>query len=149
MFRSPLRRAVPLAAGLALTIGLAACGGTSKDDASTQPSSTGGAAAASADPNAPYQEGLDITFIPKQLNNAYFDSMTSGGKEAMSELKGEFKLVGPNESNASSQVSYINTLIQQKPAAIANAANDANAVCPALKQARQAGIKVVKFDSDS
>jgi rhamnose transport system substrate-binding protein len=147
MFRSPIRRAVPLAAGLALTVGLAACGGTSRDDASSEPSSTG--AAASADPNAPFKEGLDITFIPKQLNNAYFDSMTSGGKEAMSELKGEFKLVGPNESNASSQVSYINTLIQQKPAAIAIAANDANAVCPALNQARAAGIKVVTFDSDA
>jgi rhamnose transport system substrate-binding protein len=75
--------------------------------------------------------------------------MTSGGEAAMSELKGEFKLVGPNESNASSQVSYINTLIQQKPAAIAIAANDANAVCPALNQARAAGIKVVTFDSDA
>jgi rhamnose transport system substrate-binding protein len=148
MFRSPFRRAVPIAAGLALTVGLAACGGTSRDDESSQPSNTGGTAA-SADPGAPYQEGLNITFIPKQLNNAYFDVMTSGGKEAMSELKGEFKIVGPNESNASSQVSYINTLIQQKPAAIAIAANDAEAVCPALNQARAAGIKVVTFDSDA
>jgi rhamnose transport system substrate-binding protein len=147
MFPS-LRRAVPLAAALALSLGLAACGGTTKDDTSSQPQNTG-SAAASADPNAPFKEGLDITFVPKQLNNAYFDSMTSGGKEAMSELKGEFKLVGPNESNASSQVSYINTLIQQKPAAIAIAANDANAVCPALNQARAAGIKVVTFDSDA
>jgi len=148
MFPSPLRRVVPVVAGLALTVSLAACGGTTKDDTSSEPTSTGGASA-SADPNAPFKEGLDITFVPKQLNNAYFDSMTSGGKEAMSELKGEFKLVGPNESNASSQVSYINTLIQQKPAAIAIAANDANAVCPALNQARQAGIKVVTFDSDA
>jgi rhamnose transport system substrate-binding protein len=37
----------------------------------------------------------------------------------------------------------------QAPAAIAIAANDANAVCPALNQARQAGIKVVTFDSDA
>ena len=57
--------------------------------------------------------GLKIAFLPKQLNNPYSDVETGGGKVAVGELKGDYKLVGPNDASASSQVSYINTLIQQ------------------------------------
>lgn len=46
-------------------------------------------------------------------------------------------------------MSYINTLIQQNQNVIAIAANDPNAVCPSLNQARDAGVKVVTFDSDA
>jgi rhamnose transport system substrate-binding protein len=46
-------------------------------------------------------------------------------------------------------VSYINTLIQQQQDVIAVAANDPNAVCPSLNQARKQGVKVVSFDSDA
>jgi len=46
-------------------------------------------------------------------------------------------------------VSYINTLIQQQQNVIVIAANDPNAVCPSLNQARAAKIKVVTFDSDA
>jgi rhamnose ABC transporter rhamnose-binding protein len=51
--------------------------------------------------------------------------------------------------SASSQVSYINTLIQQQQDAILIAANDANAVCGPLNQARAKGIKVVAYDLDT
>jgi rhamnose transport system substrate-binding protein len=139
-----------LAAGAAslLILGTAACGGTTKDSAGTD---SGGAAqtGASADPNAPLKEGLKIAYLPKQLNNPYSDVEVGGGKVAVGELKGEYKLVGPNDASASSQVSYINTLIQQQQDVIVVAANDPNAVCPSLNQARQAGIKVIAFDSDA
>ena len=128
--------------------GLAACGGgTTKDSAST--SGGGAPAAASADPNAPLKDGLKIAFLPKQLNNPYSDVEVGGGKVAVGELKGEYKLVGPNDASASSQVSYINTLIQQQQNVIVVAANDPNAVCPSLNQARAAKIKVISFDSDA
>lgn len=135
------------AAASALVLGSAACSGTTKNNSSD----TGGAAPASAtaDPNAKLKEGLKIAYLPKQLNNPYSDVETSGGKTAVAELKGEYKLVGPNDASASSQVSYINTLIQQQQDVIVVAANDPNAVCPSLNQARQAKIKVVTFDSDA
>ncbi|WP_051866076.1 substrate-binding domain-containing protein [Streptosporangium roseum] len=56
------------------------------------------------------------------------------------------KEVGP--SDASSQVSYINTLIQQQQDAILIAANDANAVCGPLKQAMSKGVKIVAYGDD-
>jgi rhamnose transport system substrate-binding protein len=149
----PLRRTVaPLALGAVLALGLTACGGTTRESVESGQGSGGagsGAPAATADPSAPTREGLQIAFLPKQLNNPYSDVETGGGEAAVSELKGEYKLVGPNDASASSQVSYINTLIQQQQDVIAIAANDANAVCPSLQQARDAGIKVVSFDSDA
>lgn len=126
---------------------LAACGGTTKSDAKSDNASA--KSTASADPNAKTKEGLKIAFLPKQLNNPYTDVEVGGGKVAVGELKGEYKLVGPNDASASSQVSYINTLIQQQQDVIVVAANDPNAVCPSLNQASQQGIKIVTFDSDA
>ncbi|ANN17098.1 rhamnose ABC transporter substrate-binding protein [Amycolatopsis orientalis] len=132
------------AAGLVVV--LAACGGTTKNDtAGSGPDRS----TAAANPGAAAKEGVKMAFLPKQLNNPYSDIEVGGGKQALEELKGEYKLVGPNDASASSQVSYINTLIQQRQDVIGIAANDPNAVCPSLNQARGAGIKVVAFDSDA
>ncbi|MCY1137600.1 rhamnose ABC transporter substrate-binding protein [Actinoplanes sp. Pm04-4] len=146
MLRSP-RTLLSVTSAALLVAGLTACGGTTKDSASN--TSGGGQSAAAADPNAAVKEGLKIAFLPKQLNNPYSDVETGGGKVAVEELKGEYKLVGPNDASASSQVSYINTLIQQQQDVIVVAANDPNAVCPSLNQARAAKIKVITFDSDA
>ena len=145
MFRH--RLAVTVSAASILTLAVAGCGGTTKE--STDNSTAGAQAPASANPNAALKEGLKIAYLPKQLNNPYSDVETSGGEEAVKELKGEYKKVGPNDASASSQVSYINTLIQQQQDVIVIAANDPNAVCPSLNQARAAKIKVVTFDSDA
>ena len=55
----------------------------------------------------------------------------------------------PAEASASSQVSFINAETQAGTNAIVIAANDPDAVCPALNEARDAGTKVVTFDSDT
>src|SRR5688572_7853673 len=141
------RRLLSAGAASLLVLGIAACGGTTKDSADN--SGPAAAQSGAADPNAKLKEGLKIAFLPKQLNNPYTDVEVGGGKVAAGELKGEYKLVGPNDASASSQVSYINTLIQQQQDVIGIAANDPNAVCPSLDQARSAGIKVVAFDSDA
>ncbi|MBX6388857.1 MAG: rhamnose ABC transporter substrate-binding protein [Frankia sp.] len=147
--RRSRRLVAPAAAILALTVGLAACGGTSRDDASSGSGGEQPGAGASANPNAELQEGVSVAFLPKQLNNPYFDVVAGGGEEALEELQGEYKLVGPTEATASSQVSFINTLIQQQQDVIAISANDPNAVCPALNDAAEAGTKIVTFDSDT
>jgi len=46
-------------------------------------------------------------------------------------------------------VSYINTLSQQQTDAIVVSANDKDAICGALNEARTAGAKVVTFDADT
>jgi rhamnose transport system substrate-binding protein len=141
------RRILAATASSLLVLGIAACGGTTKDNSSA--TGAGTQTSAAANPNAKLKEGLKIAYLPKQLNNPYSDVETGGGKVAVDELKGTYKLVGPNDASASSQVSYINTLIQQQQDVIVVAANDPNAVCPSLNQARAAKIKIVAFDSDA
>ncbi|MEW9547121.1 rhamnose ABC transporter substrate-binding protein [Nonomuraea sp. NPDC050783] len=144
-----LWRPVALLAGLVLLT--SACGGTTKSDVRQQQSSApaGAASSAAANPDAPLKRGLKIAFLPKQVNNPYFTIADQGGVAAAKEFGGTGKEVGPSDASASSQVSYINTLIQQKQDAIVISANDPDAVVPALKQARAAGIKVVSYDSDT
>jgi rhamnose transport system substrate-binding protein len=58
-------------------------------------------------------------------------------------------VVGPLEASASSQVSFINAETQAGTNVIVIAANDPDAVCTALGEARTAGAKIVAFDSDA
>jgi rhamnose transport system substrate-binding protein len=150
---------------IALLLLATACGGgTTRDTAaegedSEAPAAAGteagteeaeaGSEAAAADPEAEIPEGLGVAFLPKQLNNPYFTIAGAGAEEAAGEFGGEYKEVGPSEASASSQVSYINTLTQQGEEVILTSANDPNAICPALDQAREAGASVVTFDSDT
>src|SRR6266508_1736027 len=107
------------------------------------------ACAAGAAPGG-IQPGLKIAFLPKQVNNPYFDtSDNKGGKVAVGEFKGQYSQTGPSEASPSAQVSYINTLSQQGTNVIVVSANDKDAICGALNEARQAGAKVVTYDSDT
>ena len=110
-----------------------------------------GAAPTAGSPSATaIQSGLEIAFLPKQVNNPYFDtSDNQGGKVAVEEFGGTFSQTGPTEASPSAQVSYINTLSQQGVDVIVVSANDKDAICGALNEARAAGAKVVTYDSDT
>ncbi len=114
---------------------LAACGGTSTTGSSGTPTSGSGS-------------NLNIVFVPKQINNPYFDTAATGGKQAAKALSGQFKQVGPSTADASAQVPFITNLTQQHVGAIVISGDDPDAVAPSLKQAMSQGIKVVSFDSD-
>ena len=115
---------------------LAACGGggTTSTGGATPTTSTGG--------------NLNIVFLPKQINNPYFDTAAKGGQEAATALSGQFKQVGPSSANAVAQVPFITSLTQQHVGAIVISGDDPNAVAPSLKQAMAQGVKVVGFDAD-
>jgi rhamnose transport system substrate-binding protein len=122
-----LPRRVGVLAGMAV-LALSACGG-----GSSSPS--------------PGTATLNIAFLPKAVNNPYFDVAASGGQEAATELSGQFKQVGPSEATGAAQIPFIQTLTQQNVSAIVVSAADTNAIAPALKQAMAKGIKVVGYDS--
>ncbi|HEX6231881.1 MAG TPA: rhamnose ABC transporter substrate-binding protein [Jiangellaceae bacterium] len=143
-----------VAAVSAALLVLSACGGTTRDDdgdddAQVDGETTEEPTGDAADPGAEVPEGLSVTFLPKQINNPYFDIAAAGGDAAVGEFAGEFNQVGPSDATASSQVSYINTLTQQGVDVIVTSANDPNAICPALEEARDGGAKIVTYDSDT
>lgn len=120
------------AAGTAavLALGLAACG--SEDE--------GGGGDA---------EGTTITMLPKNLGNPYFEASTAGAQEAADELGVTVDEVGPDTASPDAQVPFINTAAQQGVGALVVSANDPTAIGDALQEARDAGTKVVTFDSDT
>jgi rhamnose transport system substrate-binding protein len=121
-----------LVASLALLT--SACGGSSADSGSGGSGGSGG--------------NISVTFLPKNLGNPYFDTSDKGGKTAVEEFGGTFKEVGPDQASPDAQVPFINTAAQQGTKALVVSANDPKAIGSALNQARQAGTKVVTFDSD-
>ncbi len=92
---------------------------------------------------------LSITFLPKNLGNAYFDTSDAGGKKAIEEFGGEYEEVGPDQGTPDAQVPFINTAAQQGKSALVVSANDPTAICDALNEASDAGVKIVTFDSDT
>jgi rhamnose transport system substrate-binding protein len=150
-----LRAALVAVLTLALAGLLAACGETKSDQGGGGAGGGGGGgssstqAAAKANPDAPLKKGLKIVSMPKQLGNPYEEVEHSGVEEAVKELGGSYRLVGPTDASASSQVPLINSIAQQRPDALIIAANDPNAVVPALKQAAARGVNIVTMDSDA
>ena len=118
---------------------------TAPSAASTEPSASA-SAEGSASASASAGGGLSVTFIPKQINNPYFDAAKEGADKAATELGGTVNQVGPSAATEA-QASYIQDATTNAVSAIAISANDPNAVVPALQAAKAAGIKVVGYDS--
>ncbi|GAA1516843.1 rhamnose ABC transporter substrate-binding protein [Nocardioides humi] len=125
------RFAAGAALALVATLGLAACG--SDDD---------GGGSGDGD-------GLTVTFLPKNLGNPYFETSDAGGEKAVKEFGGTYAEVGPDTAGPDAQVSYIDTAAAQGVSALIVSANDPTALCDSLNAARDAGTKVVTFDSDT
>ena len=127
------KRASALAAiALSGSLVLTACGGDEGDEGDPE----GGG-------------DVSITMLPKNLGNAYFDTSTAGAETAADEVGASIEEVGPQEATADSQVQYINTAAQQGVSALIVSANDPEAICDALNEARDAGTSIVTFDSDT
>ena len=126
--------AVALAAGLALS----AC--NSKND---NASDSGGSGGSGGSGNGSY------VFLPKNLGNPYFDTSDKAGQKAIEAFGGTYQEVGPDAASPDAQVPFINTAAQQGVSALIVSADDPKAICDAIGTARDAGVKVVTFDSDT
>jgi rhamnose transport system substrate-binding protein len=121
---------------LVASLGLAGCG---SDDSSTADDGGGGGGG----------DATTVTFLPKNLGNPYFDTSSVGGKTAVDEFGGTFAEVGPDSAGPDTQVPFIDTAAQQGVNALVVSANDPQALCDSLTAARDAGTKIVTFDSDT
>ena len=93
----------------------------------------------------------EVTFaiVPKSAGNPYNEREASGFEEACKALGVKCIVSYPEDTSAEAQIQVIENLIAQGVAGIAVAANDAEALEPTLKKARDAGIVVVTLDSDA
>jgi ABC-type sugar transport system substrate-binding protein len=125
---------------LVLAFVLSACGGA----ATEAPAAEAPAA------EAPAAGGEEFfVFLPKGLDNPYWDECRKGMEAKMAELGVKAEFLGPAVSDATKQVEIFESVIARKPAAIAVSPNDPNTVMDSIKKATEAGIPVITWDADA
>ncbi len=93
------------------------------------------------------EEGLVIGVVYKQSGNAYFQAAVDGFTKASEELGFTFTHDGPDDGSSDGQIRIIENFINSGVDAICVSANDPDALVNILKEAREAGIKVVSWDA--
>ena len=144
---------VVLAAAMVASV-LAGCGSSAAETAAPAAADTQEAAAdtaaadtAAADAGAS-SGGLTCALVTKSAGNAFMELLGSGFKDAVEASGGTAIIKDPASATADAQISEISSLISQGVDSILVAANDENALKAVLKEATDAGIKVLTVDSD-
>ena len=150
---------VVLAAAMVASV-LAGCGSSAAETAAPAAADTQEAAAdtaaadtaaadtAAADAGASSSGGMTCALVTKSAGNAFMELLGSGFKDAVEASGGTAIIKDPASATADAQISEISSLISQGVDSILVAANDENALKAVLKEATDAGIKVLTVDSD-
>ena len=145
-----------LLAGIMIMGTVAGCGTkeASQEAVGTADSGTkasDGEAAASADSG----KEIKIAVLPKMKGENYWDACKEGAEEAIAELNEGNKVTllydGPpqDQSTNQKQVDILEGWIAQGVDAIVIGVVDTTAIAPTLQKAKEKGIKVVTYDSDT
>lgn len=135
-------RLLPLAALLAFVLVGCASGGGGGEAAPAGEKPSGGEAASS--------KKITVAMLPKKKGVPYFTSCSEGAMEAAKEL-GNVELIydGPTSGDAAEAVKLIDQWTAQGVDVIAVSPNDPAVLAPAMKRAKEAGIKVITWDADA
>ncbi len=104
---------------------------------------------APAQPAASSSDKPLYVFLPKGLDNPYWDNCRKGMESEMKKLGVNAEFIGPEKSDATLQVGVIESVIARKPAAIAISPNDPATVNDLIAKATAQGIKVITWDADA
>jgi ribose transport system substrate-binding protein len=92
-------------------------------------------------------EGYTMTLIAGVRGDEFYITMNCGAQEEARKQGVELDFQGPDEFDASQQTPIVNAVTQDKPDAILVAPTDTQAMYVPIKQAADAGIKVVLVDT--
>ena len=94
------------------------------------------------------QDKMYIPLISKGFQHQFWQAVKAGADKAGAELDVTVTFEGPdNESQVDKQIDMLAAALAKHPAAIGFAALDSQAAIPLLKQAQEAKIPVIAFDS--
>lgn len=147
-----MKKTLAILLALMMVLMLAACGSSADTPASTpaadEPASTPAADEPASTPDADAPAGDKVyALVAKDINNPYMQKAYEGFESACKEIGVEPLYKGPDQATPEKQIEVINQLVAQSVDLIAVAANDADALQPALQQAMDAGIAVISYDS--
>lgn len=130
---------------------LAGCG-SSSTTSSTQSTETEKPAESTEEKGDDAAASGDIgtyAIIVKSAGNPYNAKQIQGFKEVIEAQGGKCITKEPEAATAEAQITMINELVAQQVDSIAIAANDTDALQPALTAAKNAGIAISSFDSST
>ena len=136
-----------LVLSLVLGLMLAGCVAPTAPAAAPAAPAADATAAPAAEAAAPAAGDVTYVLVPKNMGNPYFDAGNKGAQEAASELGVTVNYQGSSTADATEQIQLLNSLIAQGVNGLAISANDADALVPTGKEAMDAGIPVVTWDS--
>ncbi|MBC9246868.1 ABC transporter substrate-binding protein [Paracoccus sp. 11-3] len=94
------------------------------------------------------QDKMLVPLISKGFQHQFWQAVKAGADKAGEELGVTVTFEGPdNESQVDKQMDMLSAALANKPAAIGFAALDSQAAIPLLRQAQEANIPVIAFDS--
>lgn len=127
----------------AMLVGLAGCTSTGLETSSTTAGEKSAEAAATEK-----KEGISVYWIGKTLNNPWWISVSDYAQQTADNLGVGLTIAIPQEEvDLEKQVSMIEAAIEKKADAIVLSAASSDGVIPAIRKAREAGIKIVNFDT--
>ncbi len=100
-------------------------------------------------PAAPASRRITIGLMPKSKGNAYFIAAKRGAEDAARELNLDLIWDGPTDPDPAKQNEVVETWITRGVDVIAVAVENRGGIASVLKKARDKGIKVVTWDSDT
>jgi len=99
-------------------------------------------------PAAYAQDEIYIPLVSKGFQHQFWQAVKAGADQAAEELGVRITFEGPdNETMVDRQIDMLAAALANNPGAIGFAALDSQAAIPLLRQASEAGIPVIAFDS--
>lgn len=89
-----------------------------------------------------------IVYIPGLTGNPFYSTVACGAKSVAAKNNVQFSVQGSPEFDVAKQTAVLNAVVAKKPDAIMISHTDPKAMIPPLKQATDAGIKVMTIDGD-
>src|SRR5262245_6904172 len=106
-------------------------------------------ATASSPASEPKAGTTTIAMLPKLINIDYFNACQKGAEKTAKELGVVLIYDGPTEPSGSEQNKFFDTWIRQQVNVICVAPNQPKTITRFVEKAKQAGIKVLTWDSDA
>ncbi|MCP2164189.1 sugar-binding protein [Goodfellowiella coeruleoviolacea] len=152
-----LSKALPVACALVTALVATACGSNSDTAGGQQQGSDKGSSQSQAEaselakrlgiPEVKGASGDSYVFLPKSLDNPYWDDARKGMEEAAGRLGVTAEFLGPQTTDVGQQVQIFEAALARKPKGIAISPNDPNSVQATIAKAREQGINVIAWDS--
>lgn len=154
-----MKKVMSLVLALSMVLSLTACGGAKEEAAApaAEAAKTEEAAPAEAEAEAPAEEsatgadvaGKTVVFIPKVTGNAFFEAANEGAQKYAADWGITVDYQGSATAGVADQVQVINNAVASGADAICISTVDAAGVRDALLAAKDAGLAVCTWDSDS